>query len=146
MGMTFWVHTLEERNYLADSADHSMMLDHADALDVLCDRAGVRKLSEFIDFTDQLYLDEEDDAIELEAGPVLDPETGLVYGIDDMAWFDAAEGLASLRAVRERLALGLVAEVGAEALPHLLRELDDCIAIVEGPAARGGKFHLALVE
>ncbi len=144
MGMTFWIHTLEARNYLPDSDDHSMMLDHADALDALCDLAGVRKLSEFIDFTDQLYIDEEDE--ELDADPALDPETGLVYGIDDMAWFDAAEGLASLRAVRERLALGQAAEVGAAAVPHLLRELDDCIAIVEGPAERGGKFHLALVE
>ncbi len=148
MGMTFWIHTLEERSYSKDSDDHSLMLRNADALDALCDAAGVRKLSEFIDFTDQLYLYDEagDEHAELDAEPELDPETELIYGIDDMAWFPAAEGLATLTALRQGLERSVPPEVDAAELAGLIAELDDCIAVVSGPAARDGKFHLALVE
>ena len=28
----------------------------------------------------------------------------------------------------------------------LLEELDDCIAVLDGPASRAGKFHLAVIQ
>ena len=152
MGMTLWIHTLEDRNFSRESDDHSLMNRHSDALDAICESAGVRKLSDCMDFTDlELNLgdfeDEEEDQEEEDDGAEteVDPETGLQYGIDDMAWFDAAEGLLALTAMRSQ-----VATAGLAGLPHddsadLLDELDDCIAVLEGPAARGGKFHLSVV-
>jgi hypothetical protein len=139
MGMTLWIHTLEDRNYLKDSDDRSLMNQHLDALDALCIAAKVQKLSEYLDYTDQQfnYSDFDDDE------PELDPETELAYGIDDMTWFDASEGLASLQAVRAKVAAD---GVDADELPSLLEELDDCISVLDGSASRGGKFHLSLVE
>ena len=148
MGMTLWIHTLENREYAKDSDDHSLMNLHIEALDALCDELGVRKLTEFMDYTGLEYSygefdeDEEEDA----ADPEIDPETDLAYGIDDMTWFDAAEGLAALQALRHAVAGGRLGEVTADETERLIEELDDCIAVVDGPASRGGRFHLTIVE
>jgi hypothetical protein len=104
----------------------------------------VRKLSDYLDFTDQQfnYNDFDDDDNE----PELDPETELAYGIDDMTWFDASDGLISLQAVRNRIAEDGLHGFDADELPALLEELDDCISILDGSVSKGGKFHLSLVE
>lgn len=52
MGATIWVKVLEERNYSSDNEDHSLMYYNADELDEVCDAAAVRKLSDFMDYTD----------------------------------------------------------------------------------------------
>ena len=156
MGMTLWIHTLEDRNYSKDSDDHSLMNRHADALDAVCEAAGVRKLNEFMDFTDCEFnmgdFDDEEDDDEAESGggeggeAAADSETGLGYGIDDMAWFDAAEGLVSMKALRGHVAIAGIKGLDAGENAELLEELDDCIAVLNGPASRGGKFHLAVIE
>ena len=147
MGMTIWIHTLEDREFSKDSDDHSLMHNHADALDALCENAGVRKLSEFFDFTDLEYgYAEEADDDDEDEDSAIDPETGYGYGIDDMQWFAADEGLASLRSVRDGVAGGALEELDADEQTELLEELDDCIGILESTAARGGKFHLAVIE
>jgi hypothetical protein len=144
MGMTLWIHTLEGRNYLKDSNDHSLMNQNLYSLDALCTKLNVRKLSDYLDFTDQQfnYNDFDDDDNE----PELDPETELAYGIDDMTWFDASDGLISLQAVRNRIAEDGLHGFDADELPALLEELDDCISILDGSVSKGGKFHLSLVE
>jgi hypothetical protein len=144
MGMTLWIHTLEGRNYLKDSNDHSLMNQYLDSLDALCTKVKVQKLSEYVDYTDQQfnYNDFDDD----DNKPELDPETDLAYGIDDMIWFDASDGLVSLQAVRNRIVEDGLHGFDADELQALLEELDDCISILDGSASRGGKFNLSLVE
>jgi hypothetical protein len=144
MGMTLWLHTLEDREYSKDSDDHSLMHDHAEALDALCDAAKVRKLSDFFDVTDMEYnySDEFDDDEE----PTLDPETGYAYGIDDMQWFAADEGLVTLRSLREQIAEGAIDALDEDERAELLDELDDCIGVLEDTSTQEGKFHLAVVE
>jgi hypothetical protein len=102
MGMTLWIHTLEDRDYSKDSDDHSLMHDLADQLDEVCEQLNVQKITEFFDFTDLEYsyseeadADDEDNEDELENDleAEIDPETDLEYGIDDMQWFDATRGL-----------------------------------------------------
>ena len=110
MGMTLWIHVLEGREYSKDSDDHTLMYRHAESLDALCEEAGVRKFSEFFDFTDleYSYAEEDDDS---GAEPPVDPETGLGYGIEDMTWFEATEGRSSMQVLRERIAAGSVPEL-----------------------------------
>ncbi len=147
MGATIWVKTLEGRNYSSDKEDHSLIYHNADELDAVCVAAGVGKLSDFMDYTDLEYSfsDFDEDAEEAEEGEeVADPETGLGYGIDDMTWFDAVAGLACLKALREWAAGE--DEGGPDRSDELLEELDHCIAILQGPASRGGKFHFAVIE
>jgi hypothetical protein len=150
MGMTLWIHTLEDREFSKDSDDHSLMHEHADAIDALCEAAGVRKLSDYFDFTDLEYgyaVDGEDDDEEDEGdGATLDPETGYAYGIDDMQWFAADEGIATLRLVRERVDAGALQELDEDDKAVLLEELDDCLKVLDGTVARQGRFHLAVIE
>lgn len=156
MGMTLWIHTLQGRNFSKDSDDHSLMNTHCDALDAICDAASQTKLSTYFDFTDveRNFADEDeldDDEFDEDAEDVeLDPETGYRYGIDDMQWFSAVEGLASLQAMREAVADGAIDELDGdgrdELLEELLEELDDCIATLSAMEDKDAKFHLALVD
>jgi hypothetical protein len=141
MAMTIWIHTLEERKYSSFDEDHTQMNRHSDALDDLCRAAGVPTLSDFMDYTDLEYSMSEDDEDE-----VVDPETGLGYGIDDMAWYDAAKGLLTLKVLRDQLAGEGHGGLDAELAAQLIEELDHCMSVLEGPAARGAKFHLAVID
>jgi hypothetical protein len=156
MGMTLWIHTLQDRDMSHESDDHSLMHDLADEVDVICERLGVAKLSGFFDSTDLQYNqgdgepegEDLDDEPEDEAEPVIDPETGYAYGIDEMQWFDAVAGLATLEALRDEIEAASASgepEFGEEEQDLLLDEIDDCIARLREPAANGGRFHLALV-
>ena len=154
MSMTLWLHTRQEREMTRDSEDHDLMHTLADDLDFLCDRLGVARLSAFFDLTDMEYnfdhggasitsarVDDDDEI------NTLDPETGYAYGIDDMRWFDAASGLATMQALREEIDFsdGLELHLDEEKQDLLLDELDDCIARLREPAAKGGLFHLAVL-
>jgi hypothetical protein len=147
MGMTLWLHTLEDREFSKESDDHSLMHEHSDSLDELCDVGKVRKLSDFFDFTDIEYNlgdDFDDDADDLEMA--IDPETGYGYGIDDMQWFAADEGLATLQKLREQVAAAAMTELDVDDRHAMLEELDDCLKRLAVTAERGGKFHLAVIE
>lgn len=148
MGMTLWIHTLEDRNYSKDSDDHSLMYSFSEKLDVLCESARVHKLSDFLDFTDLEYSYSGEDSADDEDGEEsnIDPETGFGYGIDDMCWFDASDGLATLTTLRDHINAGVLEDLTGEARDRLLEELADCISILQGPASRCGKFHLTVVE
>ena len=158
MGMTLWLHTLEERNYSRDSDDYSLLHRYSDELDEACTQIGVPMLSSFFDSTDleYNYADEDDedehdepdldDAREKEAGPALDPETGLAYGIEDMEWFAIADGLKTLSKLRTHLESGGLSQLTPDHRSGLIDELNSCIGILEKSARRGGKFHLAIIE
>ncbi len=144
MGMTLWIHTLEGRNYLKDSNDHSLMNKNLDSLDALCTKMKVKKLSDYVDYTDQQFNYNE--FYDNDNEPELKSETELAYGIDDMTWFEASDGLISLQTVRNRIAKDRLHGLDADKLQSLLEELDDCISILDDSVSRGGKFHLSLVE
>ena len=147
MGMTLWIHTLEDRNYVKDSDDYSLMYKFSETLDALCESAKVQKLTDYFDFTDLEYnYGEGDFEGDDDAEPMLDPETELAYGIDDMHWFGASEGLATLTALRDCVNAGSFEGLTEGQREGLLEELAACIAILQGPASRSGKFHLSVVE
>lgn len=142
MGMTLWIHILEDGIVSEAGDDHSVMFDLAEALDEICARIGVSKLSSFFDTTDLEYnlTDHDDDAV-----PELDPATGWPYKTVSMKWFEASVGIATLRALRSHLTAHLIANLDKDSQDWLLEELDDCISKLSGPAQNGGKFHLAVV-
>jgi len=155
MSMTLWLHTLQEREMTRESEDHNLMHELADDLDFLCERLGVARLSSFFDLTDMEYNFDHGGASETSAQingdddevSTLDPETGYAYGIDDMRWFDAAAGLATIQALREEIDFsdGLELHLDEEEQDVLLDELDDCISRLREPAGNGGQFHLAVL-
>jgi hypothetical protein len=143
MGMTLWIQTREGREISNESDDHSLMHELSEQLDGACERLGLAPLSAFFDTTDLEFNAREDD---FEDDVELDPETGCAYGIDDMQWFEAAAGLKTLQGLREHVASGAgIPDLDADSTGPLLEELDDCIAKLQGPATRGGKFNLPVV-
>jgi hypothetical protein len=147
MGMTIWIHTLEDGKLSKESDDHSLMLRHGEELDQVCEELGVAKLSSFYDSTDLEFnmADEFDEEGETEAvEQELDPVTGWPYPLESMNWFDAAAGKTVLLALRDRLATSPPADLVKDA-KELIEELDDCIGKLENPAHNGGEFHLALL-
>lgn len=144
MGMTLWIHTLEGRNLLTDSEDHTLMYQLSDELDSLCDKLGVAKISSFFDSTDlEICMREDDD----EAGedPEIDSETGNSYGIDDMVWFDASSGLATFQTLRTSIAENELPNLDEENKTWLLEDLDYCITKLKGLSERGGRFNLPII-
>lgn len=143
MGATLWVHTLEGRQLTSHQEDHSVMSKLAPKLDRLSKSIGVAPVSSFFDYTDaSANMSEEEEDSEDEE---LDPETGWSYGIDDMTWFSAKEGLSTLSAIRDRLTEGATDSVPRNDLPDLLAELESCISKLQEPASRDARFHLAVV-
>lgn len=59
-----------------------------------------------------------------------------------MTWFPASDGLASLNAMLDWAS----GEGEPDRAQELVHELEHCIALLKGPASRGGKFHLAIIE
>ena len=143
MGMTLWMQTLDGRNMSEDSDDYSLMHDMAETLDELCEKLDVPKLTSFFDMTD-LELNMDDDHDDDEEAEV-DEETGLAYGIDDMAWFDAATGLVTLQALRDEVEGAWGEELDEDSREILLEELEGCIDILNDLPAESGKFHLAVI-
>lgn len=137
------MHTLQDRRCDMESDDYTALYNIAPALDVACEDLGVRRLTEFFDYTDQQRAYSLDEVPEDEQ---LDPETGLAYGIEDMAWFDAGEGVATMTALRERLRQAAVAGVDANLAGYAVDELDQCLARLETVVTVAGKFHLAVIE
>lgn len=146
MGMTLWISTLDGRNIVKNTNDHSMMYRHAETLDSLCERFSVEKLSSFFDFTALQHDFKEELDNEEEQHDRLDPETGYEYGIDDMAWFDSASGLATLTALHAHIdTFAELKKLKETQRQQLIDELNDCLLMLEDSAARNGKFHLAVI-
>lgn len=158
MGMTLWIHTLEGRSMSKDSDDHSLMHRFSDDLDAVSAAKGLAPLSSFFDYTDLNLnmgdeFDEEDDdggsagdeSDDDEEDPKEDPETGLAYGIDDMQWHDAAQGLQTVRALRDAISSGAIEKLKASQRSGLVEELESCISILEATSKNAGKFHLAVI-
>jgi hypothetical protein len=142
MGMTIWVHVLNGRKIEGNQEDCSWMYRLFPELDRICDQQGVTRLSSFFDHTDLEANMEESDDDELP----LDPETGWTFGIDDMNWFDAAPGLGTLQRLAEVAGGGEdLAGLPAERRHELVDELRGCIKQLEPAAAKGQKFHLAVL-
>jgi hypothetical protein len=149
MSMTLWVHTLEGRQLTSHEEDHTALNLHAEVLDDVCALIGVPPISSFLDYTDlntNMSNDFDEDADE-DTGdePPLDPETGWSYGIDEMTWFPANVGLTTLSGLRGRLVDSPPQTIQEAEISALLAEIDSCIKKLEGPAARDGRFHLAVV-
>ena len=143
--MTLWITTLSDRQLSGESDDLSLMYDLAESLDELCNRAQKTPLSAFFDTTDLEYnLCDERDADDDDEAPKRDPETGLAYGIDDMKWFEAADGISTLSALRTQLASGCDFDIEPADRTVLLEEIDFCMTTLS-ELPDPGKFHLAVV-
>jgi len=130
MGMTIWV--LRKSRAEDVDEDRTLFHDSADALDGVAEELGVRKLSEFFDFTDlQFNMSEE----EL-------PESWIA---EHQKWHAPSDVLSRFRAILRRIEEQGLNGLDAEERDALLEELGDCLAKVEAAEAEGDRFHFCVV-
>lgn len=137
--MTLWILSKNKMTD-GDDTDHSALLAAAERLDPVCDELGVRKLSDFLDWTD------------FNANMSEDEEFPSPEELKELAsWFTPNEALTVLNALRGKLStagypLESLFEEGERGYSkYLLDELDDCIAKVEEIEAEGDLFHFCVV-
>jgi hypothetical protein len=105
-------------------------------LSTLCRSLGVRELTEFVADNPEDLADELEDDLDLLGEVPVDANT-----LASERWFPAADGLATVEALLERLREepGLVRESD-----HVLGELDDLAGILREAEAHHVPFHLAV--
>lgn len=133
MSVAYYIVTREEPEDL-DTFVNGKALAHLDdgVMEQLCEAAGVRSLLDFLS-QDPEELDEflEDESIELDAD----------NGFPDADWFDAEEGLTSVRGLLNYL------RQHPQALPNstdIIEDLQEYEAVLLQLATRKIAWHLAL--
>ena len=119
-----------------DDFNHSAIFDASEELDKVAANLGVKKLSEFFDWTefDVNMSDEE---------PLEDYEY-----VAAAHWFDPIEALPTLEALLAYLAQHpamVKAPEWEDFYEPVLQELEDVVAKVKRPATEGSRFNLCVV-
>ncbi|MDH3255447.1 MAG: hypothetical protein OEM62_10675 [Acidobacteriota bacterium] len=143
MSTVIWVNRLKDGKVTSDDVDRRALYTFADKLDRLCHELGVTRLSEYHDTTD------------LEAN--LAPETDESDEDDDFPdtyelmaekgkWFPPEQGIEVVDRLLEHLKrkpvrFGLLGDHSEE----VMRELEECRAVLERIKADGAKFHFCIV-
>lgn len=133
MGSTIWI---EAKGRPGDEthSDLSILKALDKELDVLADKLGVVKLTDFYDYR-QLLEEFGDDG----------------EGLPDPSWFDSAKGLHTVKSLRDLLerdfdALNWKPDDSTRHFPKSLSEdLEFCQTILEEAVARGQPFRLLIV-
>lgn len=136
--------TLEQRHFQLHSTALEQLTEHLNGLDALCRTLGVTPLSRFVDPTALEFAEASRLLPAEERGPLIpDGETGLAWGIEDMAWFPASTGMTTLEALSAYLQRNRPRELAGAKYPQLLADLTFCESCLGPLEAEGGQFHLA---
>ena len=136
--------TLEQRHFLLHNATLQPLAEHMNGLDVLCKTLGVTPLSRFVDLTALEFQEAASLVPAEEATPLpLDPETGLPWSIEDMAWYPISTGMTTLEALSGHLQRNRPREVSGANHRQLLDALTFCEDQLRPLESEGAQFHLA---
>lgn len=131
MGSTIWVLS-ESRREQGDDYDHSLFYDSAEQIDALAEEIGVRKLSDFFDWSD----------FEFNSSSEPLPDSWIAAR---EAWHSPSDVLPSLRAIIDRLKHDDPEGRDVQNREELILELEDCLSKVEDAQARNDTFHFCIV-
>ena len=146
MGHTIWV-DVQGRPADETPGDSSIMLRLMEKLDVLADKLHVPQLSAFYDYTE---LDKAYGAPTAE-GDGIGSESASIGRQVSGSWFEAADGLKSIKALRQRLSenfaeLDFTADRSKGHWPGaLMDELRSAEAILERATAKNQRFRFLIV-
>jgi hypothetical protein len=136
MGTSVWVLRRDAVDQ-DDDFDHSRIFDASDELDRVAADLGVRKVSEFFDWT------EFDTSMSSEE-PLEDYEY-----IASARWFDPAEAIPAIEALlthlRENPEAAAYFSQSADAVSALVPELEDILTKLRSAASAGAPFNLCVV-
>jgi hypothetical protein len=134
VGDTIWVRRKSRvgTDDSGDDFDHSLFCRLSEELDALAGEIGVRKLSDFFDFTDyQFNLSDEDL-----------PESWIQ---ENEKWFHPADALPSLGKLLDRLRASAAQGIPDDMRSDLIEELEDCLAKVQAADRDKDEFHFCIV-
>jgi len=162
MGDTIWIEA-QGRAGRETHNDMSVLLRLDKYLDVLAEKLGVAKLTEFYDYgamaddfdDDDADGGKDDDEIDESDGDEEDDDSEEEERDDvqltGRVWFDSAKGLETVKTLREHLekdfdALNWKPDESRRHFPRsLLEDLQFCQTILDEAVANGRKFHLLIV-
>ncbi|EZQ20315.1 hypothetical protein CF98_01950 [Halopseudomonas bauzanensis] len=134
--------TLDQRHFQLHSTVLPQLAEHLQGLDALCRTLGVTPLSQFVDLT-ALEFQEAAQLLKDTTPPQQDPETGLPWSIEDMAWYPISTGMTTLEALSGHLQRNRPREVSSANQRQLLEALLFCESCLRPMEAEGAQFHLA---
>ncbi|SER59301.1 hypothetical protein [Halopseudomonas bauzanensis] len=134
--------TLDQRHFQLHSTVLPQLAEHLQGLDALCRTLGVTPLSQFVDLT-ALEFQEAAQLLKDTTPPQQDPETGLPWSIEDMAWYPISTGMTTLEALSGHLQRNRPREVSGANQRQLLEALTFCESCLRPMEAEGAQFHLA---
>ncbi|WGK60620.1 hypothetical protein QAO71_11035 [Halopseudomonas sp. SMJS2] len=134
--------TLDQRHFQLHSTVLRQLAEHLQGLDALCRTLGVTPLSQFVDLT-ALEFQEAAQLLKDTTPPQQDPETGLPWSIEDMAWYPISTGMTTLEALSGHLQRNRPREVSGANQRQLLEALMFCESCLRPMEAEGAQFHLA---
>ena len=134
--------TLDQRHFQLHSTVLPQLAEHLQGLDALCRTLGVTPLSQFVDLT-ALEFQEAAQLLKDTTPPQQDPETGLPWSIEDMAWYPISTGMTNLEALSGHLQRNRPREVSGANQRQLLEALTFCESCLRPMEAEGAQFHLA---
>lgn len=130
MGNTIWV-LARSRREQGDDYDHSFFYAHADQLDALSEEIGVRKLSDFFDWSDFKFNNSDEPQKE---SWIAEHET----------WHSPRDALPSLTAIIRHLKCNDIS-IDLQSLEELLQELEDCLSKLQDAQAKNDTFQFCIV-
>lgn len=137
--------TLNQRHFHLHRSPLPQLAEHINGLDTLCRTLGVTPLSQFLDITALEFAEASSLLPEGNTPPPKpDAETGLAWGIEDMAWFPISAGMTTIEALSSHLQRNLPREVSGADHGQLLEALAFCETSLQPLEAEGGQFHLAM--
>ncbi len=131
MGTTLWV-LRKSRRADGDDYDHSAIYKAASALDALADEIGVRRLSDFFDWTD-FKFNSSNDAL---------PESWIA---ENEKWHAPDDAISSVRAVLDHLKQQDYGGIAPQDRVELVDELGDCLRKLGLAKAEGDAFQFCVV-
>lgn len=134
--------TLDQRHFQLHSTVLPQLAEHLQGLDALCRTLGVTPLSQFVDLT-ALEFQEAAQLLKDTTPPQQDPETGLPWSIEDMAWYPISTGMTTLEALSGHLQRNRPREISGANQRQLLEALTFCESCLRPMEAEGAQFHLA---
>lgn len=135
--------TLEQRHFQLHSTPLQQLAEHMNGLDTLCKTLGVTALSRFVDVTALEFSAASDLLPAEDTPPQPEPETGLPWSIEDMAWFPISTGMITLEALSGHLQRNRPREVSGANHAQLLDALAFCETQLRPLESEGAQFHLA---
>lgn len=145
MGMAYWLNLRYGENIESDENDLSEICRLTETLDKICNKIGVKEISDFIDSTEAVR-DCSDDTDYAEEDQDLYDEGKRPYPLDKMKWYSVSDGLQTITELNNYIKNEPSSlKLNQERLESLSGEFAEILSILEKSNKNCQGFHLEIL-